>query len=445
MKKRKVVEAVPKLVGFVKRNSVSGTDTSVEKMVLSEARASPPNVKDPTDFQLEANGVPDLPPAIPFGSEKCGDNFLVDKNGRSVAITITQQGGGLKTSLVPIASKVVKAEYWSDERALGKKDNLVLAMEKTPKKYFKNKSKWEQLEYEMHVCKHLVESYVKSKTYGIQFDKKIGDFMGMKKSQVVAGEITPAAALRAIFDLMRGLLDLHIAMARARNEWDKFDQILLYKALDTMDIVQSETLKTNYYGAHDKDDDTDESCSDMEESDSWSGSDLFGDCNSTASSSELTSSEEDLKNIGSNQEMLRSVGFVLSAEEFGDNECSSSNGTLEEETISDKSSNEESTNAVSNLTTEGSNETKKAVEVHLEQKTLTRLLKQFDLGLTLLPESLRQTAFGYVLESRKAIDDCGCTAEAAMAAIQEKMGGLRTNAELKEMFAAATFSTDLDD
>ena len=413
LKKRKVVDAVPKVVTTVMPKS------SVKKMALPGARESLPNDENSVISQLEINAVPEIPSTVPFGTEEGDNNFLVDKNGRSVAITITQQDGGLKTSLVPIATKVVKGEHCSDEKALGKKDNLVGGIEKSAE-YLSNRHKWEQLEYEMYLCKDLLHKYVKEKTYGVDFDQKIGEFTRTKKSQVLAGTITCAVALKAIFDHMRGLLDLHIAMARARNEWEKFDQVLLYKALDMMDTVQSETFESKYYGAGDEDDGTDGSGFDMEESDSWSGSDIFGDCDSTSSSSELTTTEEDLKDNDNNQQKLQSIGFVYSAEDFGDAEYSSGNDS------------------------KNCNETKKAVQAHLEQKTFSRLLKKFDLGLTLLPESLRQKSFGYVLESRKAIDDCGYTAEAAIAALQEKIGGLRTNAELRRVFTAATFESDLD-
>ena len=111
----------------------------------------------------------------------------------------------------------------------------------------RNHAKWDQLEYEMYLCKNLVQEYVNEETYGIPFDQ-IDEFEDSVKSEVCGGFLSVPGGMTKLFDHMRALLDVHGAVARGNKECTRFETKLLEEAVDTMNLVECQTHKSPYYG-----------------------------------------------------------------------------------------------------------------------------------------------------------------------------------------------------
>lgn len=356
--------------------------------------------------------------------------FLVDVNGAPVAITITEDKGKLETSLVPIAQKVAKAENCNHPCLKSGKD-----VEDISKK---NQVKWEQLEYEMHLCKDLVERCVEEESYGIGFEK-LDDVYKTVKLEVCSGRMSAQGGMSKFFDYMRGLLDVYVTVIRGKKEYGRLKIDLLGEALETMTTVEYETYNSGYYGVGYKNVEMEES---TEESNSRS---------STISDSDYSVSDESEMSLivqaaiacggraCSNTEDPK-IGQVHGPEDFGDAELSESD--TDSEWDADNASDSDTVSSEENEVTDC--KVYKAARVRRELNAFAKLLKRYNLGLSMLPELLKQRTFATVTEKRQAIENRGYTAKQAFADLQEKVGKLRPNAEIRKMFLQGTLVEDLD-
>ena len=348
------------------------------------------------------------------------DRLFVGPNGRPIAITITQEKGKFNTSLVPIASHIADAKKCVDTGAL-----VVEHVDKGSREL------WEDLEYEMHMCKELVEEYVELETYGIPFHK-IGNFLLEVRLEVYTGKISAECGVTKFFDHMRSLLDVHTAVARGKEEFRRFRVDVLEDALSAMDTVEYETYKCGHYGVSQNSKQLGKGIA-RKNSNLWS----YG-------SSEYSSSDDSAMSLAEKVAVTFHgdvcIGYVNGPEEFGDADESTTTSD-DVESLSDKSScTTESGNAVNPKRCDAYKDAK----IRDELKTFSKLMKRYNLGLSLLPDLLKQKTLAIVSENRSVIGNGGYTSKQAFQDLQRKVGKLRPNAELRKLFLEATLAADLD-
>jgi hypothetical protein len=290
----------------------------------------------------------------------------------------------------------------------------------------RNMEKWELLEYEMNLCKELVLTYVGKDAYGVPFHK-IDSFQKQVKCDVCLGYFSAQAGMTKLFNHMRGLLDVHVVVARGRNESGSFRFCALEDALITMEKVEKEIYCTGYYG-------TDNDGVSTEDSDTSSMSD------DSLSDDELSMIYKVVKKMGSNVEE-QFVKHVKELEEFGDPDYSSSDTKGSYEMDDDDSSFTSVSSIKSNV---AKCEVYKAARVRAHHNELKKLLKRYTVGLTLLPELIKKRVEHLISEGFDAIENRGYRAKDVMAEINENVGDLLSNAEVRRLFLKNTLLYDLD-
>ena len=292
--------------------------------------------------------------------------------------------------------------------------------------WMSNFTKWEQLEYDLSLCAELVESYVKLETYGIGFDK-ISLYRNDVKAEVCKGHISAQTGMTQFFDYLRGLLDVHVMIMRGRNDAWKFDISVLMEAMHAMDSIETETYSTGYYGMNDRSDEEDA------DKDNAVPDELLPE-------DEMELIRKAVYDIGGSI-AEKKVGYVGGFEDFGDPEYSD----MDDDDTDSMSSNDSMPALVSSYDFHDAKYGMyKAARVRTQQTELSKLLKRYNVGLTLLPELLQCKVQRLIMDGFDAIENRGYMAEDVMYDIAEEVGQLRTNADVRRLFLEATLVCDLD-
>ena len=114
-----------------------------------------------------------------------------------------------------------------------------------------NLERWEQLDYEMILGRDLVLRYVKPQMYDLAFDKS-DSVREILKKKVGMGVMSPQRGLSEYFDHLRGLLDVHASVVRAKGDHQLFRSDDLREAVVMMEMIETETYETGYYGMEKK-------------------------------------------------------------------------------------------------------------------------------------------------------------------------------------------------
>ena len=133
----------------------------------------------------------------------------------------------------------------------------------------------------------------------------------------------------------------------------------------------------------------------------------------------------------------KGIGYVGEPESFADAELSESDA----DTVCSVN-NSTDTESLLSYVTEGT--VYKAAKRRHEQKKFQKMMERHRFGIKMLPERLQEKALYAIRQSKIAIENRGYTANDAWENVQSTTGKLRTNCELRKLFAEMTFGSHFD-
>lgn len=323
-----------------------------------------------------------------------------------------------------------------------------------------NAVKWDMLEHQLHLVQDTVDYYVEKRPEGVPFDS-VRKVIKEIRRKVHRG-MSPRLGVSMVFHHIDGLINEHQERTEKKMDTDTFNDDVLKHVVATISSIRKEVYASDYFKndynmawikqhvlpqlefAPDDDNDSNPcftiNVAKLEDEMNEVVKDSKAQLKCADKEAEASAVDDAMAQIN----MLgRSVGYVGGPETFGDADISDSSadsccclpGVCN---LCSKDSNS------SFLTVDEYSEAYKAAQRRNEENILTRIIKKHDLGIILLPELLRQKAYHFILEGRKAIRNRGYTAKDAWSDLEDILGKLRPNTELRRIFTQATYASDLD-
>ena len=379
---------------------------------------------------------------------------LVDKEGQPMAITVSQEEGGLQAAFVPIAQKVAKGKAAvppKPRRVTFASKVEVHNIESSYEMEDSNASKWSELEVPLSLFSEMFVTYTVGSTC-------YEDMQHLRDSNheigrcVVVGNISPkVGACEWLENIRSGLNKYEGAVGAAsicgssmnqlndlRLQMSEFETNMInlerYDTCDTGNWFENELVHMF------EDDGGAEMCvGELEEgklpaiqkTDSEVGKAPY------ALDDEAPNVGEVAPNILNTHTIAPpSVGIVGDYHTFGD--CDSGTDSSVDNSLKVLVSSDSEDSSVA------SQPNFAAFRIRRQQNLFNKKMRRYELCLLLLPEVMGREVRGFVGEMRSAIKNRGCTADKAFRKVTLKFGPLRTDAEMRRLFVQATYAADLD-
>ena len=411
--------------------------------------------EDDEDDEDDDSHYDDMPPLIDGeGKYAAPLPALVNKEGQPMAITVSQDKGGLQASFVPIAQKVAKGKAAppSKPRHVSFASEVeVHNFESSYEMEDSNVSKWSELEVPLSLFTEMFMTYTVGSTCYEDMQQLRDSNRDIGRS-VAVGDISPKVGacewlhnIRSGLNKFEGVVgesnicgtcmqqlnDLRLQMCEFETNMIKVER---YDICDTGNWFDNELV--NMF----EDDGGAEMCVGeseegklpaIQKTDSEAGKTAY------ALDDEAPNVGEVAPNILNTHTIAPpSVGIVGDYHTFGDRDSgsdSSVGGSLKVLVSSD--SEDSSVVSQPNFA---------AFRIRRQQNLFNKKMSRYELCLILLPEVMGREVRGFIGEMRSAIKNRGCTADKAYRKVVLKFGPLRTDAEMRRLFVQATYAADLD-
>ena len=410
---------------------------------------------DSNDDEDDDSHYDDMPPLVDGeGNYAPQLPAFINKEGQPMAITVSQEEGGLQASFVPIAQKVAKGKAAAPpkpRRVSFAPKVEVHTIKPSSEMEDDNVAKWSELE--VHLS-HFTEMFITCTVGNTCYE----DMQHVRDSNleigrcVTVGNISPKVGACEWLENIRSGVNKYEGVLGAGNICESAMEQLNDLRLQMCEFEHNMILMERY--------DTCDRCD-------WFDNDLpamFEDdggaeiCFGKLEEEKLpamqkTDSEagkgpydldDEAPNVGEvfptilNTQTIAppSVGIVGDYETFCDRDSgtdSSDGGSLKVQVTSD--SEESSLASEPNFA---------AFRIRRQQNLFNKKMSRYELCLELLPDVMGRQVRGFVGEMQSAIKNRGCTADKAFRKVVLKFGPLRTDAEMRRLFVQATYAADLD-